>query len=356
MNRRNLLALALSLWSGFTVICGIANSYLTLLLARSAVGAAEAGGSPTGMSLLTDYFRPNERASAIGYWYMSAGVGTLIAFMGGGFVAQHYGWRMVFIVAGIPGIIIAVLLMVTVREPVRGGMDPAVHAKIASAPKLGLGARLRLTAAAPGQLHCMFALILIAIASSGVAAWLAALFIRTHGFDLGQAGVIVAVALGLASAVGGGLTGMVVDKISKRRGFSAVRSAVVSAIIPLLSTVFAILSFMASSPVAAIGFLMFLGFFISAYNGPANGLVLTIADPRVRGLSISLIQFGANLVGFGLGPVIVGQVSEALGGGIAVRWGMIAVLGCYVWGSFHFLLAIRSLIMSGDAAHHNRKV
>ena len=93
-NRRNLLAVVLSLWSGLTVLCGFMNSYIGLLLARAAVGGAEAGGSPTGMSLLTDYFRPAQRASAVGYWYMSAGVGMLIAFMGGGIIAEHYGWRI----------------------------------------------------------------------------------------------------------------------------------------------------------------------------------------------------------------------------------------------------------------------
>src|SRR3546814_17129184 len=92
--------MALSLWSGFTLICGLVNSYVALLFARSAVGAAEAGGSPAGMALLTDYFRPGERASAVGVWYMSAGVGTLIAFMAGGSIAKPYGWRWVFIAAG----------------------------------------------------------------------------------------------------------------------------------------------------------------------------------------------------------------------------------------------------------------
>lgn len=348
-NRRNLLAIALSLWSGFTIVCGLVNGYLALLIARSAVGAAEAGGSPAGMSLLTDHFRPAERASAVGYWYMSAGAGTLLAFLGGGFIAQHFGWRAVFIVAGIPGIAIALLLLATVREPVRGGMDPPAHASLRDAPSPRLPARLRLIAGTPGLVHCMFALILIAVASSGIIAWLAALFIRSHGLALSQAGIIVAVALGLSSAVGGGLTGMYVDRINKRRGYSAARSAVVSAIIPLLSAAAAICSFTAPSPVLAIGFLFVLGFFVSAYNGPANGLIVTIADRRVRGLSISLVQFGANLVGFGLGPVIVGQISELLGGGLALRWGMVAVLAFYLWGALHFLLAARRLAVETRA-------
>ncbi len=345
-NRRNLLVFALSLWSGFTLICGLVNSYIGLLFARSAVGAAEAGGSPAGMALLTDYFRPGERASAVGIWYMSAGFGTLLAFMGGGFIAQHYGWRAVFIVGGIPGIILSVLLLLTVREPERGGLDhPKAKAAVELDPResLSFAARLRLVAGAPGQVHCMIGLILVAIASSGLIAWLTALLLRVHGMKLAYAGIVVAVCIGIASSFGGGLTGIVVDKLNKRHGFSAQRSAWFAAGMPILSTLFGLVAFLATSLPVALVFLVLLGFVIAAYNGPANGLVITISDRRVRGLSVSLVQFGANLVGFGLGPVVVGEVSEALGGGAQLRWGMIAVLSFYIWGALHFILAARAL-------------
>lgn len=341
-NRRNLLAAALSVWSGFTVVCGFVNSYWALLLARSAVGAAEAGGSPTGISLISDYFRPSERASAVGYWYMSAGIGTFVAFLVGGVIAQNYGWRAVFIAFGLPGLVIALVLLLTVREPVRGAMDERLpEAPPASA--LSFGARARLIAGTPGLVHIMAALVIIAIASSGISAWLAALLIRVHGFSLLQAGVIVAFSLGFASSFGGGVTGYVVDRLHRARGFSAARSATISGIIPLISAVFAAGAFLVSSPLATVVLLIALGFFISAYNGPANGLVITIADKRVRGLSIATVQFGANLVGFAMGPVIVGTISQALGGETALRWGMVAMLVFYIWGSAHLLLSARAL-------------
>src|SRR3546814_6423618 len=93
-----------------------------------------------------------------------------------------------------------------------------------------------------------------------------------------------------------------------------------------------------SSTVVSVIFLLLLGFVIAAYNGPANGLVITISDKRVRGLSVALVQFGANLVGFGLGPVFIGGISEALGGGVALRWGMVAALIFYLWGALHLML------------------
>ena len=345
-NRRNLLAVVLSLWSGLTVLCGFMNSYIGLLLARAAVGGAEAGGSPTGMSLLTDYFRPAQRASAVGYWYMSAGVGMLIAFMGGGIIAEHYGWRMVFIAAGIPGLLVAVLLLFTVREPVRGALDEA--AKVRAGEKtdgsgLPFGRRLALIASAPGLVHCMIGLILIAVASSGIAAWLAPLLIRIHDFDLAEAGVAVALTLGLAGSVGVGLAGAFVDRLNKTRGYSAARSAIIAAAIITIAALSGAASFLSTSVVVSMAFLLLLGLFITAYNGPANGLIITISDPRVRGLSVALVQFGANLVGFGLGPVIIGQISEWAGGGEALRWGMMAILAFYLWGALHFLLAARAI-------------
>src|SRR3546814_19389923 len=94
--------------------------------------------------------------------------------------------------------------------------------------------------------------------------------------------------------------------------------------------------FLASSTVVSVIFLLLLGFVIAAYNGPANGLVITISDKRVRGLSVALVQFGANLVGFGLGPVFIGGISEALGGGVALRWGMGAALIFYLGGALPF--------------------
>lgn len=344
-NRRNMLSIVLGVWSGFTVICGLVNSYVALLLARSAVGAAEAGGSPTGMSLMTDYFRPGERASAVGLWYASGGVGTLGAFMAGGFIAQHYGWRAAFIAAGIPGLIIALLVFLTVREPVRGGLDPVRSpiAELEVAPRLGLFTRLALIARTPGLPHCMIGLVLVAVASSAIVAWLTPFLIRLHGLQLATAGTIVAICIGLASSLGVAGTGLVVDSLNRRFGFSAARSGLFSAGITTITAMCGLISFLASSTIVSVVFLILMGVFISAYNGPANGLVITISDSRVRGLSVAVVQFWANLVGFGLGPLIVGTVSLGLGGGVMLRWGMIAILGFYLWASVHFLLAARRL-------------
>src|SRR3546814_476496 len=221
---------------------------------------------------------------------MSAGVGTLIAYMAGGYIAQHYGWRWVFIAAGIPGILIAIVLLLTVREPVRGGMDDDAKAdsktnEEGSEDQLGFIQRLKLVFSEPSLVHCIAGLILVAIASSGLIAWMAPLLIRVHGMELATTGIIVALCIGLASSLGTAGTGLKVDAINKRRGFSARRSALFAAAMPILSTLFGTVAFLASSTVVSVIFLLLLGFVIAAYNGPANGLVITISDKRVRGLS-----------------------------------------------------------------------
>src|SRR3546814_15449106 len=111
-----------------------------------------------------------------------------------------------------------------------------------------------------------------------------------------------------------------------------------------------------SSTVVSVIFLLLLGFVIAAYNGPANGLVITISDKRVRGLSVALVKFGANIVGFGLGPVFIGGISEALGGGVALRWGMVPALVFYLWGCLHFVMAARSLNRQPKAATDRKSV
>ena len=106
-NRKNLMTLALGAWSGATALCGAATGFWTMLMGRAAVGVAEAGGSPTGMSLLSDYFGPDKRATAIGIWYLSTGIGTALAFFLGGWIVEFYGWRWAFVAAGIPGLMLA---------------------------------------------------------------------------------------------------------------------------------------------------------------------------------------------------------------------------------------------------------
>jgi predicted MFS family arabinose efflux permease len=116
MKRRVFLAGLLSIWSALTLLCGFAGGYLSLLVLRMGVGASEAGAQPACISLISDFFGPRQRSSVIGYFYLSTAIGISISFFAGGMIAAHFGWRAAFFIAGLPGILIAVVIATTLRE------------------------------------------------------------------------------------------------------------------------------------------------------------------------------------------------------------------------------------------------
>lgn len=349
-NRRNLMTAALTLWSGATALCSLATGFWTLLIGRAAVGTAEAGGSPTGMSLLSDYFGEDRRATAIGIWYLSSGIGLAIAFIVGGAIVQSAGWRWAFVAAGVPGLVLAPLLLLTVREPVRGAHDgPAAQQE----ETLRLVQRIRLLAARPGLLYCIFAIVLIAAGIYGMSTWLTTFLIRVHGMPIAKAGILIAIAYGGLGSLGGFLAGWVIDRVNRRRGgFDPARTSLFGAVIPLLTAVTGVGTVLFHDVDLMLALLMACGFLSASYNGPIYAVIVTIAGPRLRGLAVSLVQLGANLIGVGAGTYLIGAVSDFVGGTAGVAWGIGTAMLFTFAGGIMLLLAsraIRRAKASGDA-------
>ena len=341
LNRKALMTAALTAWSAATALCGLATGFWSLFAGRAAVGVAEAGGSPTGMSILSDYFDERKRATAIGIWYLSSGVGTAVAFFAGGAIVEAHGWRWAFLAAGIPGLILAPLLFLTVREPRRGNQDADTENHLAAAP---LGQRLRLLFARPGIGYCVAAITCIATAIYGMSIWLASFLIASHGFGIASAGLTVAIAYGILGSFGGLAAGWIADRLNARRGgFDPARTALLGALIPF-ATAASGLAAVASNDIALVlGFLMIAGFFSAAYNGPIYAVIVTIAGPQLRGLAVSAVQLSANLIGVGLGAWLIGKVSDVVGGKDGIAWGIgTAMLFCIVGGVL-LLLASRQI-------------
>jgi len=341
-NRRNIMTAALTIWSGATALCGLATGFWSLLLGRAAVGTAEAAGSPTGMSLLSDYFGKERRATAIGIWYLSSGIGLAIAFFVGGAIVQAHGWRWAFFAAGIPGLLLAPLLFFTVREPKRGGHDsePAASASHES----GLLVRIRLLASRPGLIHCITAIVLIATGIYGMSTWLTTFLIRAHDVPISRAGLIVAIAYGIAGSVGGFAAGWGVDRLNARLGgFEPARTAMLGAIIPFLTALAGVGTVVFTDLNWTIASLMVCGFFSASYNGPIYAVIVHLAGARLRGLAVSLVQLGANLIGVGAGALLIGAVSDYVGGNRGVAWGIGIAMIFVIWGGVHLILASRSI-------------
>lgn len=341
-NRRNLMAAALTLWSGATALCGLATGFWTLVIGRAAVGTAEAGGSPTGMSLLSDYFGEDRRATAIGIWYLSSGIGLAIAFVVGGAIVQSVGWRWAFVAAGVPGLLLAPVLLLTVREPRRGALD--APAPVQRDDPAGLMQRIGLLAARPGLLYCIGAIVLIAAGIYGMSTWLTTFLIRVHDMPIARAGTLIAIAYGGLGSLGGFLAGWVIDAINRRRGgFDPARTALFGAFIPLLTAITGIATMLVHDLQPMLVLMMACGFLSASYNGPIYAVIVTIAGPRLRGLAVSVVQLGANLIGVGAGTYLIGAVSDYVGGNEGVAWGIGTAMLFTFAGGLMLLMASRAI-------------
>lgn len=206
-NRRNLLAVLLFCWSGATVLCGLARGFTSLLGARMAVGVAESAAAPTAMSIISDVFPPSRRSTAIGVFWASTTVGLALAATVGGFVADRWGWRAAFFIAGAPGLLMIPILLALVKEPVRGGLDPNADRK--AAPPT-VSEAWRAMSGNPVYVLAFVGMITNSVASAGLLTWTPSFFVRIHGLTLLEAGLILSAAaliFGSLGTVAGGAIG-----------------------------------------------------------------------------------------------------------------------------------------------------
>ncbi len=353
VNRKKLLVGILALWSVMTALSATANSFIHLLMARMGVGAAEAGGSPTGLSIVSDYFPPKERSTAVGIWYLSSAIGTGIIFLVGGYLAQHYGWRTVFLVAGVPGVIMAVILLFTVREPRRGGSeiaapDPADSGSTAGAPPTEeapakLGEALAYVLRRPAILSMMAGIVLAAAMSSAFGLWSVSFLVRVHHMQIALAAVCIAVAFSVFGIVIPLISGVMGDKLANSRfGRKPERLALLSATTMTGVVVCGSAAALSQNVAVAVAMMCLWCGFMLAHNGPANALVLSLLRPRMRGVVIASLQIIATVLGNGLGPFLVGMLSDVYGGPNSLRWAILTGMSLNVIAVLCFLNGART--------------
>ncbi|WP_448661589.1 spinster family MFS transporter [Sphingomonas sp. CJ20] len=306
VHRVRLLATLLTLWSGLTLLSGFAGNYTTLLLARMTVGAAEAGGSPTALSILSDYFPPRRRATATGIFFVSITLGIFGGYLASGIIASAHGWRAAFLVAGLPGLILALLLLATVREPARGRLD--AHGD-AAGPRPPLRAVLAVLLDSPALRWTLLGIIVAATVTAGLNAFLISLLVRRHGLGLPDAALVVSISVGLFGGAGSVLWGLVADRLSRTapNAPSALMAVTMAA-----AAAFGLLGVLAHGlPLAIVG-VAGSSFCISSFMGSGYGLLLNLSPPTMRGACAAVAQVSINLIGAGLGPLAVGALSSAL--------------------------------------------
>lgn len=301
-NRVRILSLACALWSAATMACGLAASYAQLVAARMTVGIGEAGGVPPSYAIICDYFPPGRRGTALGIYNLGPPIGAALGVAFGASIAAAYSWRDAFIVLGSAGLVAALLVVLVVREPPRGGLDRDARA------------------AASGfrQTIAMFfsrrSLVLAALASGatqmityGAGNFTTLFLMREKGMTLGEVAVYYALVLGIAMSAGIFVSGRVIDRFTRR-------SKQAYALVPAISLALAIPFYLGfvwapSWPLALILLIgpTFLNYF---YLSSSVTLVQEEVRPDQRVMSGALLLLVMNLIGLGFGPTYVGAVSD----------------------------------------------
>ena len=323
-SRRNVLAISMTTWSAVTALCATATGFWHLLLLRIGVGIGEAGGTPPSQSLLADYFPPEKRAFAQGILATAPNIGILVGLFGGALIAEAYGWRSVFLVFGIPGILLAILIQLTIKEPLK------VTAS-ASEEGAGLFSTLGNIFRLPSFAHIMVGVGFTGIAGYGLGVWSPSFLVRVHNMSLVDAGLY----LGLIGVFGGGLgtisSGLLVDRLARRdKRWQLWLPAI--GIFLALPTQLAFLLWPAEHRLVmgdidvpfALVFMALSAVFASFWIAPSYAAVQNLVPQYWRTQASALMLLAINLLGMGLGPLLVGMLSDLLSqfGDSSVRYGL----------------------------------
>lgn len=327
-NRKNIIAASIILWSGMTALCGSAMTYTQMALARIGVAVGEAGSGPASVSIISSLFDERSRATAIGFFFMGSSIGVLLAFLGGGFLSAEIGWRTTFVVIGLPGIVVGIIVLIFLKEPPR-------PQGLSSEP-VSLGETVRCMAGNPATRHLLAGNSLAGFVSYGLILWVPSFLVRSHGLAPAQVGLTLALSTGVGGALGAVLSGRVSDWAGKHglawRPWSIAIAKLLC--VPLL------LGFLLSdSIVVAMAFYIIPAVIGGFFLAPTAALVQQLVDVRMRAVAAAILSFLINIVGMGMGPQGVGLLSDALApslGASSLRYALAAFVCVNLWSAFHF--------------------
>lgn len=339
-NRRNIISLSLGLWSLMTAISGLTNNFFQLLAARVGVGVGEAGGSPPSHSIVSDIFPPEKRASAMSFYSTGVNIGILFGFLLGGWLNEFFGWRVAFIVVGAPGILLALLVRFTLKEPIRG----LTENKQASEEQVPFSQVLRLLWSRRSFRHMVFAGSLNAFVIYATVNWLASFFIRSHGMSTGELGTWLAMSSGLFGAIGVFFGGFFADKLASRDKRWYVW---LSALMMLVCVPFTIAVYSVSNQYTALMLAFVPGTLFNVYLGITIATTHGLVGQRMRATSSAILLLVLNIIGLGLGPWSIGLLSDYLlptQGAESLRYALLYIIPVVTfWSACHFFLASRTL-------------
>jgi MFS family permease len=350
-DRVAIIAGALVVWSGFTIACGFARSFSELLLMRIGVATGEAGCTPPAHALITEYAPKEKRASALAFYSLGIPLGSLLGLTLGGLLADSLGWRTAFALAGAPGLLLAVVVALTLKEPRRALVKRGVPT-----PALSLGVAM-------AELRAKRSFWLVAVAGGfssfvfyGHSAFYGSFFLRTHGEALdrlgeqsglgpiGFLGVALGLLVGAGTGVGTYLGGVLADRAARKDIAGYAR-------LPALATLFGAPAFALVMAPASIELSLALVLPAVLANGltfgPAFAAVQSVVRSEVRATAAAVLLFLVNIIGLGLGPLTIGFLSDLLaqhlGAEAGLRWSMALMASMMLIAACLFGLAARRI-------------
>lgn len=348
-SRRVVLALSIATWSAMTALCGLAVNFLMLFAARIGVAVGEAGGSPPAHSLISDYFPKNLRGTAFSIFALGVPVGTALGNFVGGWSNDTYGWRVTFLLVGCPGLLVALLARMTIKEPTRGysdlvasGASTASSAQKAPAPPVF--EVLRFLWRKPSFRHLSLAAALHSVAWYAGSVFNAAFLRRSHDMTSSEAGFwlgVIAAVAGLGTFLGGVAADRLSARYQDRRWYLWVPGMATLIMVP-----FQFSTYLSSSLTVMVPSFCIMMFLAAVFFGPSFAMTQALASLRMRSVATSLLLFVQTLIGFGIGPAAVGFVSDRLqpsAGTDSLRYALVIVCLINVWAAAHYLWGARPL-------------
>ncbi len=314
-NRVNIIAVSIVIWSGFTALCGTAATFAQLAAYRFGVGVGEAGLSPPAHSLISDYFEPKKRASALAVYSFGIPLGSMFGAMIGGVMLDHFSWRTAFMLVGVPGIAIAIALKMVIKEPPRGHSEPgAGTAPVRERPPYSLSDEFKEMGAVVATLfgkwpvlNMVLGVTLVSFAGYGGGQFSPPYFIRAFNLSYGEVGMITGLVAGISSGAGTLLGGWLTDRLAK---FGPHWYSLVPAIGITLAFPFIVAVYMAPTWQMAALFLLLPGLFSYVYLGPTFGVVQNMVPTYRRATATAILLFFVNLIALGAGPPFAGWVID----------------------------------------------
>lgn len=339
-NRRNLIALAVAVWSTMTALSGLAANFVQLALARVGVGVGEAGCSPPAHSMIADYYPPEQRSTAMGVYTIGISAGIMLAYLAGGWVAQNVGWREALFVVGVPGLLLALIVRTTVKEPKRGSSE----GRQAKGKRPPLRAVMAFLWTRSSFVHMTVAAGLSSFVGYAVINFLPSFLVRSFGMDVATLGLWLGPILGVAGGLGFFLGGYIADHLGQT---SHRKSLIFIGLTVLLSALPYAFLFLSSSWFAAIMWFIVPACTANVYLAPVLAQAQGLVSLRMRAVTSALALLIINIIGLLFGPWLTGILSTVLEpqfGEESMRYTLLIVTSIILpWASWHYVRASRTI-------------